>query len=142
MELSFPFMGQIFLPLLFVLITSSVMVDGFLPQQAPTSYRQEPSKHSNNPLHSTMETKTKLPIEDAMTSRFPNWSQDEQKAALDKLLQGSTDPTFDGRHLYGFGNPDHKLSKLQSLTATRMLDYQMYLVRTHIISILSVIGRS
>jgi len=43
-------------------------------------------------------------------------------------LDGSSDPAHDGRHLFGFEDyPNHELSKLQSITATRILDYQRYL---------------
>ncbi len=46
---------------------------------------------------------------------------------MEGLLEGSSDPAFDGRHLFGYGDPDHELSKLQAITATRILDYDRYL---------------
>ena len=69
---------------------------------------------------------------DSKTSSFPEYTEDQLKAALDGLLEGSEDKSFDGRHLFGFGNPDHKLSKLQSITATRILDYELYMVSKNI----------
>jgi len=60
-------------------------------------------------------------------SEYPEYSEEQLKAALDSLLDGSTDPAYDGRHLFGFQDPNHKLSKLQAITATRILDYERYL---------------
>ena len=64
----------------------------------------------------------------SQTASFPDYTEEQLKGALDSLLEGSEDPSFDGRHLFGFGDPSHKLSKLQSITATRILDYEAYLV--------------
>jgi indole-3-glycerol phosphate synthase/phosphoribosylanthranilate isomerase len=58
---------------------------------------------------------------------YPTYTDEQLHAALDGLLVGSTNPDFDGRHLYGYGDPNHQLSKLQSITATRILDYDRYL---------------
>jgi anthranilate synthase/indole-3-glycerol phosphate synthase/phosphoribosylanthranilate isomerase len=66
----------------------------------------------------------------SQSASYPEYSEDQLKAALDSLLEGSSDPSFDGRHLFGFQDPNHKLSKLQAITATRILDYETYLVRT------------
>ena len=65
----------------------------------------------------------------AGSKNFPEYTDDQLKGALESLLEGSSDKDFDGRHLYGFGNPNHQLSKLQSITATRILDYEAFLVR-------------
>lgn len=58
------------------------------------------------------------------------YTPEQLKAALDGLLEGSSDPAFDGRHLFGYTNgvqnPNHELSKLQAITATRILDYERY----------------
>ena len=68
---------------------------------------------------------------EATTTRgvLADYTEDELKAALNSLLDGSEDPSFDGRHIFGFNDPEHKLSKLQSITATRILDYNKFLVR-------------
>ena len=58
---------------------------------------------------------------------YPDYSEDQLKGALQSLLKGSVDPNFDGRHLFGFNDENHKLSKLQSITATRILDYETYI---------------
>jgi len=59
---------------------------------------------------------------------YPQYSPEELKEALYSLLDGSSDKVHDGRHLFGFEDyPNHELSKLQSITATRILDYQRYL---------------
>ena len=62
---------------------------------------------------------------------YPQYTQQELKAALDSLLADSSDPATDGRHLFGYQNgvqdPNHELSKLQAITATRILDYERYL---------------
>lgn len=60
---------------------------------------------------------------------YPEYTDAQLKAALDGLLQGSTNVEVDGRHLFGFQDPNHELSKLQSITAHRILDYETYLVR-------------
>ena len=56
------------------------------------------------------------------------YTDSQLKDALDSLLQGSSDPTDDGRHIYGYGNQSHTLSMLQTITATRILDYATYMV--------------
>ena len=63
------------------------------------------------------------------TIEFPEYTNEQLRAALDSLLEGSSDPSFDGRHLFGFNDPNHTLSKLQTITATRILDYETILVR-------------
>ena len=52
------------------------------------------------------------------------YSKEEQLKALDSLLQGSDDPDFDGRHLFGYKDSNHEPSMLQIITATRILDTQ------------------
>jgi indole-3-glycerol phosphate synthase len=54
------------------------------------------------------------------------YSEEELKKALDSLLQGSEDPSVDARHWFGHDDPNHKLSMLQTITATRILDYERY----------------
>lgn len=63
------------------------------------------------------------------TDQHPPYTDEELRAALNGLLDGSDDPAFDGRHLFGRGDPriPHELSKLQVITATRILDYDRYL---------------
>jgi len=51
------------------------------------------------------------------------------KDALNSLNDGSSNPDYDSRHIYGYGNPDHKLSMLQTITANTILDYQKIMVR-------------
>lgn len=59
---------------------------------------------------------------------YSQYTKEELKEALYSLLNGSNDPGHDGRHLYGFDDfENHDLSKLQSITATRILDYKRYL---------------
>ncbi|KAL3944178.1 MAG: hypothetical protein SGBAC_001735 [Bacillariaceae sp.] len=60
------------------------------------------------------------------SSTYPEYSKEQLKEALNSLLEGSTNPDFDGRHLFGYKDVNHELSKLQSITATRVLDYQNY----------------
>lgn len=50
------------------------------------------------------------------------YSIEEQWEALNSLVEGSGNPAFDARHIFGYGNPNHDLSMLQTLTATRLLD--------------------
>jgi hypothetical protein len=82
-------------------------------------------------LHSTTEPKID-PTTVSDMANFPNYSEEQLKKALDGLLKGSSDPAFDGRHLFGYSeglqDPNHKLSKLQTVTAHRILDYEPYLV--------------
>ena len=60
------------------------------------------------------------------------YSKEQLKAALDSLLADSDNPSFDSRHIfgYGYGVEDHQLSMLQTITATVLLDYQEYMVRS------------
>jgi hypothetical protein len=51
---------------------------------------------------------------------FPEYSEEQLKVALDGLLEGSSDPAFDGRHLFGTADPNHKLSKLQSIVSSQV----------------------
>jgi indole-3-glycerol phosphate synthase/phosphoribosylanthranilate isomerase len=57
----------------------------------------------------------------------PSYSDTELKNALESLLEGSTDPSFDARHIFGYSDESHNLSMLQTITATRILDYQVML---------------
>ncbi|KAL7575941.1 hypothetical protein ACA910_000737 [Epithemia clementina (nom. ined.)] len=52
------------------------------------------------------------------------YSKADQWEALNALLKGSNDPEFDARHIYGYGTVDHEPSMLQTVTATRLLDFQ------------------
>lgn len=56
------------------------------------------------------------------------YSPQQLKDALNSLLDDSEDPSFDGRHIYGYGDDTHELSMLQTITATVLLDYQTYMV--------------
>ena len=93
-------------------------------------------KSSSSSLNSSTEEKVEaeVMVEQSSSSNrktFPTYTDGQLKAALDGLLHDSKDPAFDGRHLFGYGDPNHQLSKLQSITATRILDYETYLVRTN-----------
>lgn len=55
----------------------------------------------------------------------PSYSDTQLKNALQSLLEGSTDPSFDARHIFGYNDATHELSMLQTITATRILDYQL-----------------
>ena len=59
---------------------------------------------------------------------IPSYTPSQLKEALDSLNQGSSDPSFDARHIYGYGDEDHKLSMLQIITATTLLDHRAKLV--------------
>jgi anthranilate synthase/indole-3-glycerol phosphate synthase/phosphoribosylanthranilate isomerase len=60
----------------------------------------------------------------------PEYSKEQLKEALNSLLADSDNPSFDARHIYGYGYgaQDHQLSMLQTITATVLLDYQNYMV--------------
>ena len=59
-----------------------------------------------------------------------NYTERQLKDALESLLEGSSDTAHDGTHIYGFGDESHSLSMLQTITATRILDYTAYMVRS------------
>jgi hypothetical protein len=61
-------------------------------------------------------------------ANYPEYTEAQLKDALKSLMKGSSNPAFDGRHLFGYKDDAHKLSKLQSITATRILDYEAYMV--------------
>lgn len=56
------------------------------------------------------------------------YSPAQLKEALNSLLSDSEDPAFDGRHMFGYGDDNHELSMLQTITATVVLDYETYMV--------------
>jgi hypothetical protein len=104
-----------------------VAATSFLPSCFAFTTAVPPTTPSSK-LYST--TTEAINMAYSQTASYPEYSEEQLKAALDSLLEGSSDPAFDGRHLFGFQDPNHKLSKLQSITATRILDYETYLVRT------------
>jgi hypothetical protein len=104
----------------FNLFACSLLIPSIFSFTATSS--QGTLRLSSSILQSTTEAKP------AEMTTFPEYSEEQLKVALDGLLEGSNDPAFDGRHLFGVGDPNHKLSKLQSITATRILDYQTFLV--------------
>lgn len=65
-------------------------------------------------------------VKKAMESAYPT---DQLTDALNSLNDGSSNPDYDSRHIYGYKDPDHKLSMLQTITATTILDYQKIMVR-------------
>lgn len=79
-------------------------------------------------MHSTTEQSSPVDSMNDQSLTYPQYSPEELKEAMHNLLEGSSDPTHDSRHLFGFEDyANHELSKLQSITATRILDYQHYL---------------
>lgn len=56
------------------------------------------------------------------------YTDQELLGALNGLLDDSADKDFDARHIYGYGDESHTLSMLQTITATRELDYREYMV--------------
>lgn len=56
------------------------------------------------------------------------YTNKELKDALDSMLTDSEDTEYDARHIFGHGQADHKLSMLQVITATRILDYKDVMV--------------
>ena len=54
----------------------------------------------------------------------PSYTDVELQQALDSLWEGSANPDFDARHIFGYQDPSHELSMLQRITATRILDYR------------------
>ena len=72
------------------------------------------------------------PAEPAAASTNDNDAEEEQLimgythaqcvAALRSIEGPSSDVTC--RHIFGHGNPDHRLSMLQKVTAVRILDYE------------------
>jgi len=103
-----------------------------------SSTKESPSTTTGTAVFSTTEEARKMTTTESTTTTTASnptlfttkYTNEELKAALDSLLEGSNDKDFDGRHLFGYGDIDHTLSKLQAITATRILDYEAYLVRT------------
>lgn len=66
--------------------------------------------------------------DDGSKAFAPPYTSRQLQEALDSLWQKDSDnPDLDARHIYGYGDPSHKLSMLQTITATRLLDYQSLL---------------
>ena len=57
-----------------------------------------------------------------------DYTNEQLQKALSSMLDDSSNIDYDARHIFGHGQPDHQLSKLQIITATRILDYQEYMV--------------
>ena len=111
-----------FLPRIICILSLTVCIDLGQSFSIPTL----PQRRSPSFLFSTTDSVTMKPGTNSQP--YPEYTQDQLKAALDSLLEGSTDPSYDARHILGFRDPNHKLSKLQEITATRILDYETYLV--------------
>lgn len=58
-----------------------------------------------------------------------SYSPAQLKDALASLNNGSNNPDYDSRHIYGYNDPNHKLSMLQTITANTILDYREIMVR-------------
>ncbi|GKY96877.1 hypothetical protein MPSEU_000646800 [Mayamaea pseudoterrestris] len=54
------------------------------------------------------------------------YSETELKEALESLLNDSVNVHNDAKHWFGHADPNHKLSMLQTITATRILDYERH----------------
>jgi anthranilate synthase/indole-3-glycerol phosphate synthase/phosphoribosylanthranilate isomerase len=52
------------------------------------------------------------------------YSPAQLKDALASLNNGSSNPDYDSRHIYGYKDPNHELSMLQTITANTILDYR------------------
>lgn len=125
----------------FVALTTVALFSSICQSVAWSSSPKVPSPYRNTngvgnqrnsivSLHSTTEeaSSTSTDSMNKQSPEYPQYSAEELKEALYSLLEGSSDPAHDGRHLFGFEDyPNHELSKLQSITATRILDYQNYL---------------
>ena len=67
---------------------------------------------------------TKAPEIASMPTMTVDYSEEEMKNALASLAVDSEDAS----HIYGNGDDGHKLSMLQTITATRILDYAAWMV--------------
>lgn len=68
---------------------------------------------------------TRAPETTNMPLMSNEYSENQMKAALASLSDGPNDSS----HIYGNGDEEHKLSMLQTITATRILDYEAWMVR-------------
>jgi anthranilate synthase/indole-3-glycerol phosphate synthase/phosphoribosylanthranilate isomerase len=104
-------------------LLSSVVasVDSFLTHANPRFSSPFFFKATKAPQDTTTEMST---TPQSSSSTPPAYTDTELHNALGSLLAGSTDASFDARHLFGYNDPNHKLSMLQTITATRILDYQ------------------
>ena len=79
-------------------------------------------------LYPTSLSATRAPEEQKVMES--SYSPAQLKDALDSLNDGSSNPDFDARHIYGYKDPNHKLSMLQTITANTILDYREIMVRS------------
>jgi len=110
----------------FFLVLASFLVDESNSFSTSSAYPVT----ANNKLSacSALEA-TKAPQQETQSgSMSPNYSNEELKEALDSMLKDSTNREYDARHIFGHGKPDHELSMLQIITATRILDYRDLMV--------------
>jgi anthranilate synthase/indole-3-glycerol phosphate synthase/phosphoribosylanthranilate isomerase len=96
---------------LLVLVTLFSNVSSFVsqPRRPLVSY----SSSSMAATRATTDASTTAPYTDTQLAQ-----------ALESLLEGSTQPAHDARHIFGYGDATHELSMLQRITATRILDYR------------------
>lgn len=107
------------------------LVGAFLVNGSQSFSPTTPLKHSLKRSESLQVSATRAP-EDLQEIMKKEYSEEELKEALDSLLHDSDNPDYDGRHIFGYGDPDHKLSMLQKITATRILDYREMIVSTRL----------
>ena len=103
------------------------------PEQSSTNTALFASPSSSSTTDSTSASHTMLQHQHQhQQNNKEEYSKEQLKAALDSLLADSDNPSFDARHIfgYGYGVEDHQLSMLQTVTATVLLDYQSYMVRS------------
>jgi hypothetical protein len=75
-----------------------------------------------------MSTSSTTTLPSKQQQPFPQYTTWQLKKALHSLCQGSEHPEMDARHMFGHGVQDHQLSRLQTITATRILDVQAIMV--------------
>lgn len=78
----------------------------------------------------TQLTATVAPSDDVTTSAPPSYTDVELQRALDSLWQDAANPDYEARHIFGYRDPAHKLSMLQRISATRILDYHRRMAAT------------
>jgi hypothetical protein len=77
-------------------------------------------------FHRTIPSATRAPEEAKVMESL--YSPSQLKDALASLNNGSSNPDYDSRHIYGYKDPNHKLSMLQTITANTILDYEEIMV--------------
>lgn len=112
---------------LFALVQAVLLIAALLISESH-SFSPSLSLSSTSKATKFARAATKAPEAQNTNTMLQDYTDGELQEALNSMLADSKDANYDARHIFGYGQPDHKLSMLQIVTATRILDYKGLMV--------------